>query len=118
MSQAAQQGGVYDYAELSLYEPQAQPQGPSSSSVLGSPACSAAGGAVCGDGDGGNAAVAAGGEAAAGRQGAGGAPVGRVVVRQRVGAFLQPQDPRYFQAGGSAVAVYQYRYVLTRAAQC
>ena len=33
---------------------------------------------------------------------------------QRVAAFLQPQDALYFEAGGRAVAVYDYRLRLTR----
>ena len=33
---------------------------------------------------------------------------------QRVGAFLQPQDPAYFDVGGQAVAVYDYRLRFSR----
>jgi hypothetical protein len=35
--------------------------------------------------------------------------------RQRVAAFLQPQDPLYFEAGDRAVAVYDYTYAYERA---
>ena len=33
---------------------------------------------------------------------------------QRVGAFLQPQDPAYFDVGGQAVMVYDYRLSLSK----
>lgn len=39
---------------------------------------------------------------------------GSVVGRQRVAAYLQPQDPQYFDSGSRAVATYDYRYVLTK----
>lgn len=39
---------------------------------------------------------------------------GSVVARQRVAAYLQPQDPQYFDSGSRAVATYDYKYVLTR----
>ena len=41
---------------------------------------------------------------------------GTVVVEglQRVGAFLQPQDPAYFDVGGQAVAVYDYKLRFSR----
>ena len=32
--------------------------------------------------------------------------------RQRVAAFLQPQDALYFETGGRAVAVYDHEYAL------
>lgn len=32
--------------------------------------------------------------------------------RQRVAAFLQPQDALYFDTGGRAVAVYDHAYAL------
>lgn len=37
-----------------------------------------------------------------------------VRVKQRVAAFLTPQDALYFDAGGSAIALYDYEYLLTR----
>jgi hypothetical protein len=40
----------------------------------------------------------------------------RVAVSQRVAAFLQPQDPLYFDVGSRAVAVYAYTYAFTRQA--
>ncbi|KAI8467836.1 MAG: hypothetical protein J3K34DRAFT_523389 [Monoraphidium minutum] len=46
--------------------------------------------------------------------GEGGAAPRRLAVRQRVAAYLQPQDPLYFQAGSRAVAVYDYAYTYTR----
>lgn len=37
-----------------------------------------------------------------------------VVARQRVAAYLQPEDSLYFQSGKRAVATYDYTYVLTK----
>lgn len=37
-----------------------------------------------------------------------------VKSRQRVAAFLQPTDPKYFDAGGRPVALYDYAYELRR----
>ncbi|KAK9833301.1 hypothetical protein WJX81_004567 [Elliptochloris bilobata] len=42
---------------------------------------------------------------------------GSVAVRQRVAAFLQPQDALYFETGGRAVALYDHTYVLQPSAQ-
>ena len=36
--------------------------------------------------------------------------------RQRVAAFLQPQDALYFEAGARAVACYDHRFLLQPAA--
>jgi hypothetical protein len=38
-----------------------------------------------------------------------------ISARMRVAAFLQPQDPLFFDAGGKAVAVYDYALRLQRA---
>uniref|UniRef100_A0A7S0RZ19 DUF6816 domain-containing protein n=1 Tax=Chlamydomonas leiostraca TaxID=1034604 RepID=A0A7S0RZ19_9CHLO len=40
----------------------------------------------------------------------------RVSCQMRVAAFLQPQDPLFFETGGKAVAVYDYVLDLTRTA--
>jgi len=37
-----------------------------------------------------------------------------VESRMRVAAFLQPQDPLYFDAGGKAVAVYDYALTMQK----
>ncbi len=37
-----------------------------------------------------------------------------VQARQRVAAYLQPEDALYFQSGNRAVATYDYTYVLTK----
>mmetsp|Transcript_71927 Transcript_71927/g.227168 ORF Transcript_71927/g.227168 Transcript_71927/m.227168 type:complete len:194 (-) Transcript_71927:22-603(-) len=42
---------------------------------------------------------------------------GRVEARQRVAAFLQPQDPAYFDVGSKAVALYDYSLKLTAVAR-
>lgn len=39
---------------------------------------------------------------------------GRVEGRQRSCLYLQPQEPLFFQAGGRAVAVYDYTFTMTR----
>jgi hypothetical protein len=39
----------------------------------------------------------------------------KLAVRQRVAAFLQPQDALYFESGDKAVAVYDYVYEYIRA---
>ena len=39
---------------------------------------------------------------------------GRVQGRQRSCLYLQPQEAKYFQAGGAAVAVYDYSVVMRR----
>lgn len=39
---------------------------------------------------------------------------GTVVGRQRVAAYLQPQDAAYFDSASRAVATYDYRYMLSK----
>lgn len=39
-----------------------------------------------------------------------------VLCRHRSAAFLQPQDPRFFDAGSAAVAIYDYSIEARRVA--
>ena len=39
---------------------------------------------------------------------------GLVTGRQRSALYLQPQEAKYFEAGGRAVAVYDYDFVMRR----
>nr|QFB70720.1 chloroplast hypothetical protein 3 [Chlorella ohadii] len=41
-------------------------------------------------------------------------PDGSLRGRQRSCLYLQPQEPRFFEAGGRAVAVYDYDYIMRR----
>ncbi|MEW5297055.1 MAG: hypothetical protein WDW36_000288 [Sanguina aurantia] len=41
-------------------------------------------------------------------------PDGSVNVRQRVAAFLQPQDALFFESKNQAVALYDYTFVMTK----
>ena len=51
----------------------------------------------------------------AGAEGRVTATAGAVVrLQQRVAAFLQPQDPQFFDTGGKAVAVYDSEIKLTK----
>ncbi|KAG2445192.1 hypothetical protein HYH02_008660 [Chlamydomonas schloesseri] len=95
VTQAASQGFVFDYFVINKF-------------TLVSPG--GGGAAAAGEG----AAAAAAGPAAPA-----GAPAGlgaRVRVLQRVAGFLQPQDAAYFEAGGQAVAAYDYTYDYVRVA--
>lgn len=93
VSQAARQGDVYDYLACNRFDPITSP----------SPATAAI-------------AAEAQQQPAAGTQGAvsSTSSVNKVRVTQRVGAFLQPQDPQFFATGGKAVAVYDYEYTMSR----
>ncbi|PRW44443.1 hypothetical protein C2E21_6800 [Chlorella sorokiniana] len=41
-------------------------------------------------------------------------PDGSILGRQRSCLYLQPQEPRFFEAGGRAVAMYDYAYTMRR----
>ncbi len=108
ISQASAQGFVGDYFVISRFSRQAAagPQG----AAPGTPV-TAAPGVTGGQG----AAAVGPNDDDGGGSGVDGGDAGEVVrVRQRVAAFLQPQDAAYFEAGGQAVALYDYEYVYRR----
>ena len=41
-------------------------------------------------------------------------PDGSIQGRQRSCLYLQPQEARFFEAGGRAVAIYDYEYTMRR----
>ena len=92
VTQARRQGAVGDYASWWEFTPE-----------WGS------------SGSGEGASGSSGGGGGGGGGGAGGAaPPRRARVRQRVAAFLQPQDALYFEAGARAAALYDYAYEFER----
>jgi len=93
VTQARQQGAVGDYAAYWDY-----------SREDGSAAAETATAAAAAEG---TEAAAAEGSSSSSSSSSSSAPR-RLAVRQRVAAFLNPQDPLYFDVGGKAVALYDY----------
>jgi hypothetical protein len=63
---------------------------------------------------GGDSSSSSGGGSNSSESGSAGSAASDVKARMRVAAFLQPQDPQFFDAGSKAVAVYDYDLRLQR----